>query len=313
VFNKNVQEIAYKNINYIPTGTTLPDGRFTYKKVDANLNDALLLTNTSLGSTWTISTKLERPFRNGFSASGSYLYNRATAINDGTASTAGSNWGNNQAGIDVNNPPLTRSTHEVGSRVNLTAVVPIRLGKGLRSVASFFYNGQDGRPYVIMFNGDANLDARSNNDIAFIPASADQVILRNGTWEQLDAYLSNDPASKDHRGQIPDRNVGKAPWNNQLDFRYAINVPTGGRTRVEVTMDVFNLLNLLNSDWGWQYFPFFPSSSGNGLIQYGGIDAATGKEILNLATITSPTFQGTFQRDDLRSRWQAQWGLRVRF
>ena len=72
-----------------------------------------------------------------------------------------------------------------------------------------------------------------------------------------------------------------------------------------------NLLNLLNKDWGWQYFPLFPSV--NGLLGYGGIDAATNKERLNLATITSPTFQGTFQRDDLRSRWQAQWGLRVRF
>jgi hypothetical protein len=49
------------------------------------------------------------------------------------------------------------------------------------------------------------------------------------------------------------------------------------------------------------------------LIAYGGLDPATGKERLNLATITAPTFQGQFQRDDLRSRWQAQWGLRVRF
>jgi hypothetical protein len=78
-------------------------------------------------------------------------------------------------------------------------------------------------------------------------------------------------------------------------------------------MDVFNLLNLINSDWGWQYFPSFPSSAANGLITYGGIDAATGKERLNIATITAPSFQGTFTRDDLRSRWQAQWGLRVRF
>jgi hypothetical protein len=45
---------------------------------------------------------------------------------------------------------------------------------------------------------------------------------------------------------------------------------------------------------------------------YGGIDAATGKEIYNLTTLSSPTFS-KFIRDDLRSRWQAQWGLRVRF
>ena len=106
------------------------------------------------------------------------------------------------------------------------------------------------------------------------------------------------------------------PWIerlNQLDFRYAVTLPTGGRTKVELTMDVFNLLNLINKNWGWQYFPKFPASGG-GLITYGpNLDAATGKEIFNIATITSPTFQGTFDRDELRSRWQAQWGARFRF
>jgi len=47
------------------------------------------------------------------------------------------------------------------------------------------------------------------------------------------------------------------------------------------------------------------------LIGYGAI--ANGKETFNLNTITSSTFQGTFDRSDLRSRWQAQLGARVRF
>jgi hypothetical protein len=76
---------------------------------------------------------------------------------------------------------------------------------------------------------------------------------------------------------------------------------------------VFNLLNAFNKDWGSHYFPKFPSQSGNGLIGYGGIDAATGKERLNLSTIASPTFQGTFDRDDLLSRATAQFGARIRF
>ncbi|MEP7309574.1 MAG: carboxypeptidase regulatory-like domain-containing protein [Acidobacteriota bacterium] len=312
LLSKNVNEVAYQNINFVPS-SALPDGRIVYRKVDANLNDALLLTNTSLGSTWTASFKVERPFRNGLYASGSYLYNDARSINDGTASTAGSNWANTPIGIDTNNPPLTRSNFSVGSRLNLTGVVPIPLGKNIHSTASFFYNGQSGRPYVILFNGDANLDNRSNNDIAFVPATADQVILQNGTWDQLNAFISSDPASKDNRGTIPARNSGRAPWSNSLDFRYGVTVPTGGKTKVELTMDIINVLNLLNKEWGWQYFPLFPSSSANGLIGYGGIDPATGKERLNLSTITSPNFQGTFQRDDLRSRWQAQWGVRVRF
>ncbi len=328
LFTNNINEIAYQNINYIPVGVpdktgatglsatnpaVLPDGRINYHKYDPGLNDVLLLTNTSQGRSWTASMKIERPFKNGFNVSGSYLYNQATSINDGTSSIAASNWANNPIGINLNNPQLTRSNNDAGHRVNVTAVVPIRLIGGLRSTAALFYNGQSGRPYVIMFNGNANGDGRSNNDIAFIPATPDQVILQNGTWDQLNAFLSSDPASKDNRGAIPDRNAGRAPWFNQLDFRYAVTAPMGGSKNLEVTFDVFNLLNALNNQWGWHYFPKFPSSSGNGLLGYGGIDPVTGKERINLSTITSPTFQGTFDRDDQLSRAQAQVGVRFRF
>jgi hypothetical protein len=66
----------------------------------------------------------------------------------------------------------------------------------------------------------------------------------------------------------------------------------------------------VNKNWGWSLYPNLNSPI---TIGYGGINAATGKETLNLSTITSPNFQGTFNRDDLRSRWQAQFGARVRF
>jgi hypothetical protein len=323
LFTKNVKDINYINLNYVPAGT-LPDGRTLYNKFDPGLNDAILLTNTSLGSSWTASVKVERPVRGGWGASGSYLYGRAKSINDGTSSIAASNWANNPEAYSINPFPQTRSNYDPGHRVNLTAVVPIPIGYGIRSTASFYYNGQSGRPYVIMFNGNPNNDNRSNNDIAFIPSSPDQVILLNGTWDQLNAFLNSDDASKNNRGTIPARNSGRAPWNNELDFRYALTLPTYGRAHVDLTMDIFNLGNLFNKDWGYAFFPYFPSAAANGILTYAtatggaatgtqGIDPATGKERINLATITSTTFRGTFTRDDVLSRWRAQWGARVRF
>ena len=35
MFSQNIKDITYSNINYVPTGSTLPDGRFTYQKKDA--------------------------------------------------------------------------------------------------------------------------------------------------------------------------------------------------------------------------------------------------------------------------------------
>ena len=96
-----------------------------------------------------------------------------------------------------------------------------------------------------------------------------------------------------------------------------MNVPTGGKARAEVTMDIFNLLNLLNSQKGWVWYPNF-----GGPTIIGATVGADGKYTYNLNTITGANFlaqgttwgvPGTFTRDDLRSRWQMQWGLRFRF
>jgi hypothetical protein len=309
VFANNVKDIYYQNINFVSNGTTTPDGRIVYKKFDANLNDVMLLSNSDKGSSWSLSFKLDRPFRNGLLVSGSYSYGDAHSITDGTSSVAKSNWTTNPISLDTNNPQLTRSNYSAGNRINIAGTYPINLGGGFKSWVSLFYNGQDGRPYAIVFNGDANLDSVTNNDLIFIPATADQVNVQNGTWEQLDAFLSSDPSTKNNRGKIAERNSARAPWSNQLDFRYAVNVPTGSKAKVELTADVTNLLNLFNKDWGWQYFPPFPS--GGALIGYGAV--TNGKMTYNLNTITSQTFQGAFDRSDLRSRWQAQFGARVRF
>ena len=53
---------------------------------------------------------------------------------------------------DINNPPLAISDFDPGSRVSLTGTIPIPLGGGVRSTATFYYNGQIGRAYSIVFS-----------------------------------------------------------------------------------------------------------------------------------------------------------------
>jgi hypothetical protein len=308
LFSKNVQEIKYQNLNIVQTGSVAADGRALYGRQVPSLADVILLTNTSDGSQWSFSFKVDRPFRNGFFLTGSYLYNDATSIGDGTNSQAASNWGNVYVGSgDVNDPQLTRSNFSVGNMIKVSATIPIPLGP-VRSYASIYYNGQSGRPYVLTFNGDVNGDTRTANDILFVPTSANDVTVTNGTFAQLQSYLAGDNSTENSSGGIPERNIGRSPWTNGLDVRYAVTIPTGGRTRVELTMDVLNILNLFNDSDGWQLFPNF-----NGPAPIiGSYDRTTGKLVYNLSTLNSPTF-ATFQRDNIRSRWQAQWGLRVRF
>src|SRR5215467_3620552 len=311
VWSKTLQNIMVQDLNYVPNGTLpAPDGRLTYTKFDNNINDALLLTNTNAGNTETIVFKLERPFKKGFYVSGSYLYNRARSVSDAPAFVALTVFRDQYVTSDLNNPPEATSMYQTGHRVSLQATIPIPLWKELQSYASFFYNGQSGQPYSLVFNGDANGDTTTFNDVAFLPSDPSQVVVTNGTYQQLDAYLNGESAAQGKRGIVPLRNTGVSPWSNDLDFRYAVNVSTRSRVKVEATFDIFNLLNMFNKDWGWVFFPNFNSPQ---TLGFGGIDRTTGKEIINAATIASPNFLGTNTRDDLRSRWAAQWGLRVRF
>jgi hypothetical protein len=79
---------------------------------------------------------------------------------------------------------------------------------------------------LLVFNGDANGDGRTNNDIVFAQASPDQVTVTTGTgtWAQLDEYLRGDFSSSGFRGQIPPRNSGRAPWAHTLNARYLVVV-----------------------------------------------------------------------------------------
>src|SRR5262249_3086008 len=213
VWSKTQHDVLWKDLNYVPNGSLpAPDGRLTYTKLDPNINDAVLLTNASQGDTETIALKLERPYRHGFYVSGSYLYNRARTVSDGGAFVALSSWRDQYVTFDANNPSLAVSNYQSGHNVKLTGSFDIPMGWTLHSVASFFYIGQSGQPYSLVFNGDANGDGTTFNDIAFIPSDPNQVVVRNGTWDQLNAYLSSDPAAKDNRGIVPNRTTGVSPW-----------------------------------------------------------------------------------------------------
>jgi hypothetical protein len=311
LFSNTVKDIDYQNFNLVQVAT-LPDGRPRFGLLNPAFGDVVFLTNTAAGSSWSTAFKAERPFQNGWFANASYLYGRTKAVNDGGSSQARSNWVNQQNQGNPNDVPLGISNFDPGHRISLSGAYTFDFQRA-RLTLSAYYNGQSGRPYSYVYSsGDPNQDgiglpANNNNDLLYIPASPDDVIVRNGPYEQLTAFLDAGHCNLTS-GEIMDRNTCRAPWTNTLDVRAAVDVPIGG-VDAELTMDMLNLLNLFNSEWGQVEYALF-----NGLtpVAYGGLDPATGRMIYNLNAVTRSDSQ-RYQRDDLRSRWQGQIGLRLRF
>jgi hypothetical protein len=309
LYGKTLQDIDYKNLNFVPTGNTrASDGRPIMARKVSTLSDVIFLTNTTKGNSWTINGKLERPFRNGLAFMASYLYGRAKSVNDGGSDQAASNFANNYIPGNPNEAPLTESRFSPGHRISLAVNYEWKLPRKLTFLTAAYYNGQSGRPYTFLFLQDVNADTKAANDLVFIPSSADQILVTGGTFASLDAYIDSTPGLGKFRGQIVPRNALRGPWTNQLDVSTSLGIPIAGTRKVELRADVLNFLNLLNNDWGLIDFPVFNDLAPIGVT----IDSASGKYVYNLATINSPTYL-KFNRDDLRSRWQAAFTARVRF
>jgi hypothetical protein len=241
-------------------------------------------------------------------ASGSYLYGSAKAVNDGTSSQARSNWVNVYTAGDINNPPLAISNFDVRHRINLQASYTFDL-RAASVTTAIFYNGQTGRPYSYEFGNDVNGDNSGSNlnDLLYYPREG-EVTVTNGTYQDLVAFLEGDECGDDVApGRTVERNTCRAPWTNTLDFHADVAVPIG-RFRPKFTFDILNLLNLFDS--------------ANGQVDYANFNDIS---VANATFDTNGNFAGyslnsaarpggvRFSRDDLRSRWQAQIGLRLDF
>ncbi len=305
LYTKNLEDIRYQNLNKVQTGTQALDGRPIFGSKVSSLSDVILLSNSSEGSTWSGLVELRRPFSNGWFFNASYLYGRSKSITDGTSSQAASNWGNALTAGNPNELPLTTSVYDPGHRVNLTASYEIPLFGSMRGTASLYYSGQSGRPFTLRFFNDVNGDGRTS-DLLYIPASAGEVAFIGGTYQQLISFLQEDGCLGDYVGQIIPRNVCRAPWSNQLDFRFNVALPFQ-RVNAEVTLDILNVLNLIDSTKGIQEYTVY-----NSIAPVTARTSAGQITAYDISFMTGSSFR-KWQRDDLRSRWQMQLGGRIRF
>lgn len=314
IYSEVIEDIAYQNLNYVDSGERVSfDGRPVFDEVDSSFADVIFLTNTDEGDQTSVALKLERPFRDGVYGYVSYVYSDSSVVNDGTSSQARSNWRFMETQGDPNNLPATTSDFEVEDRI--TAALSYRLDWTERWATTFglYYNAQSGRPYSTTYGfnfpdfASINGDFQSN-DLIYVPSGPDDVIIVNGTWEDLDRYISLDSGLDGARGSIVDRNASTAPWTHTLDLQISQEIPVSN-SKLEVTLDILNLANLFDSDSGvTRYVPF----SGVSPIEYEGVDEATGKPVYFLEDVVFNP-EERWETDDLRSRWRAKLGVRWSF
>ncbi|WP_158563166.1 TonB-dependent receptor [Chitinophaga silvatica] len=341
-FTKTLNNTVWENLNVVATGDSVSLGgglkRPTFTKLNKNWGDQiLLLKNTNQGYAYNISGELTKVTNNGFFFKVGYSYGDAYSLNDGTSSTAASNWrfGPNVNGL--NNLEMGRSNYSMGSRVLAVASKTFKYGKDdkFRTTVSLFYNGQSGVPYSwVYFNsvdptGD-DFATNGNNDLIYIPTSKElsnmsfEAIVQkdkagNVTYsrteaqqrEDLERLIGNDSYLSKHRGENAKKNASRTPFENIFDFKVAQVLPIFKQHKVELTFDILNVGNLLNKDWGQTYFisnnastplTFRKFNNGEPVFQY------DRRREINGFGDEKPYYINNFT-----SRWRGQLGLRYSF
>ena len=328
--------ILYQNINIGDPNGTLPDGRNNYyetlgqapKSGDARTNanpafsgTSTLLTNTHKGRAEALTLSLKKPFSESWFGSVGVTFGNATEVNPGTSSQASSNY-SNSAWVNPNDDVASTSNYAIKQRLNASLTWQHRFFGDYVTSVSAFYDGHSGQPYSWTFGNDANGDSYST-DLIYIPNKGD-VSFKTGTSQavidQFFNFIQSDSYLKDHQGAIAGRNRAASAWVNQVDLSFRQEVPGIFKgNKGELRLDIYNFMNLLNSDWGQQSYVGFPYT--RTLASYEGVDA-DGKYIYSLPTDKSGNYQpgqkiiydaGRNTKTNVVSRWSAMVTLRYTF
>lgn len=312
-YNKDINGIHVQNWGLKnPTGTLVgADKRAIYLATDKMSNSAYVMTNANGGYAFNSSIKAQKTFDNGLFLSVAYNYLDAKDVNSIEAEITGDAFAFNAAIGDVNEAKLTNSRYGDNSRYIGVANKNFKSqsGKWATNIGAFFEYARGGR-YSYTYGGDSNNDGSFVNDLIFIPTTAQlQTMNFTGGQPQRDAYnafIEQDSYLSGRRGQYAERYGALSPWRGKLDIKltqdYNFNVSSKKKNTIQLSLDILNFGNLLNSDWGLVQAPIS--------VQPIGVSLA--------GSVPTYTFNGqqkeTFAIDpSLASRWQAQFGVRYIF
>ena len=286
-------------------------------RINPNFTNVFVLTNTTEGFRYNLTFNAERITKNTYTSIG-YSYGLSKDISSTVRSSPAANYEWNQA-IFGNDPELSFSNYDLRHKFIVVQSLRFPIAK-MEGLVSFLYNGRSGSPYSIVYQGDLNRDGSSRNDLVYIPRNEQEITLVDivdadgrtisaaEQWESLDQFISSIDYLDSRRGEYAERNGAKTPWNHQLDLKLELKSKLFKKQQVTLSLDVFNVLNLVNRNWGRLVFVPNVVNSSFSLLRFQGIDDNVPQFSFNL-----PTDQTPWVIDAFNSRWRMQAGVKVDF
>ncbi|WP_224483247.1 TonB-dependent receptor [Robertkochia aurantiaca] len=300
-----------------PSGTLQGvDNRAVYETSDKSTifggpTNAYVFTNSDKGRVWNASFKAQKNFSNGMFASVAYSYLNAKDVNSIEAEITGDAFAGNPVVGNANVDVLGFSKY--GDTHRFIGVFSKQFNYGndhWGTTISLFSEYAQGGRFNYTYGGDINNDGSNFNDLLYIPTEdelAQMNFVNDAERAAFGDYIEQDDYLRENRGSYAERYAALAPWRSRWDIKilqdYNFTVAGDKTNTIQLSLDILNFGNLLNSNWGIVQIP-------NNLQP-----VSVSVDETNTPTYSfNPSLTNTFSPlSDVISRWQAQVGLRYIF
>lgn len=337
--NEVDEAVTFTNLNLGDATGVLPDGRESFwTRIDPtafnsngatggnqsrsqrnrSFNNVILLGNTSKGSSDNLTLALEKPYSDNWAAKVAYTFGDSNEVSPATSSVAFSNW-NGRAIFNPNEQINATARSETRDRITGMVTYTIPWATDVETTFGLFYEGRSGRPISYTFVGDANGDGVNGNDLFYIPNPGEVAFTAASSAADIAAFqgfIDNNSFLSSQRGSVADRSSDRDGWVNQVDLRISQSFPGGWGNKAEIFLDIQNIGNMIDKDWGHINEVAFPSSLS--IARFAGVNA-DGQFVFDVSSFTNEStgavsLPSKSRRDVAgESRWSAQVGFRYTF
>lgn len=346
MYSKDINQIVQKNVNVMPLTDETPrfsgpDNRFQYPKnykVHSNISEAMVLYNISKGYSYSFNFTTNLEPVNNLRLMAAYTYTVSKDVSGNPGDQPASAWKGTPSVNGPNEWVLSNSQYRTPHKVVASVNYNVDWNKYHGTSFGLYYSGYNQGTFSYGYNGDMNGDG-VNADLIYIPKSQDELIFVDKVFEDKSApggkgvftaaqqaeafwaYVNQDPYLKKHKGEYAQSFGAMYPWYNRIDLKIveSYNVYIGGRKNtIQLSLDILNLPNLINSKWG--VLKETTLNNSNYLAQILKPEGVNADNIptYSMATVNvdgktvlpTKTFQSTRSQS---STWQMQVGVRYIF
>ena len=282
IFNYDMNAVYAKKLGYVQgDGVQMPGepGKRTSWKSESIKNsmgktvNPYYLTNIDNihGTYYSVTATLKKDFHSGLSLMAAYTRSDSKSLQEGYGDQVSSLFSGGNYSVNGSNvPELGHSAFVTPNRVIANVSYRIQEGKHLATTIGMFYEGFN-HCYVGSYSYTRysyTFGVRSGNyvndvsgvggsqNLMYIPTDADLAKMTFKDEENKAAFkkfIEEDSYLSAHRGEYSERGAKAAPWQHRFNVKLAqdfILNTSRKPTTLQLGVDLNNVANLLNSNWG---------------------------------------------------------------